>query len=502
MSDDRRYRVIRGARIVDLEARAAPAMDVVIDGNRIDEVGPPGCEAPAEAEIIQADDRLLIPGLVNAHTHGHGGLAKGAGDRWTLELLLNAGPWISGSRSVEHHYLSTLVSALEMVKKGCTACYDLTVELPAPSVDGMEAVGRAYEAVGMRAVIAPMLADRTFYQSIPGLLDAFPTDLRGPAADMKTAEASQLMAACREVIDWWPFDRTRLKPALAPTIPLHCSDSLMVDSARLAREADIGLHMHLAEAKYQAVTGGARYARSLTAHLDSIGFLGPDFTAAHAVWLDPDDITRLADHGCSIAHNPGSNMRLGSGLAPAREILDAGVNIAIGTDGAQCSDNQNMFEAMRFASFASRVRSHDVGVWLETSEVFRATTEGGARALALDDRMGRIAPGFLADIVFLDLGSINYIPLIDPVNQLVHTEDGSAVDAVMIDGRVVLWDGKFVHVDIEKVRAEVEAAVEVLGSASTEARALAERLEGHVAHFCLGLARREHPVHAMAGPAP
>ena len=153
------------------------------------------------------------------------------------------------------------------------------------------------------------------------------------------------------------------------------------------------------------------------------------------MWLDPDDIRRIADRGASIAHNPGSNLRLGSGLAAAREMRKAGVNVGIGTDGSNCSDNQNMFGAMRIASFVSRVREHDPAMWLATDEVLTMATAGSAAALGFGDALGRLAPGAFADIVFIDLGHVNYWPLNDPVNQLVHVEEGCAVQRVMVGAR-------------------------------------------------------------------
>ena len=493
------FKIIRGGRLLDAPSHRWDAMDVLIEGTRIVEIGPPGLGAPQEVEEVDARDRLLIPGLVNAHTHGHGGLAKGAGDTWTLELLLNAGPWMSGNRAVEHKYLSTLLCALEMVSKGCTACYDLYLEIPVPTRDGFEAVGRAYTDAGMRAVVAPMVADHTFYQAIPGLMASLPQGLRREAEKMRLAPGEATVEACRRMFEHWPFDTSRLRPALAPTIPLHCSDEFIVANRNLARDYGLGLHMHLAESKIQAVSGMSHYGKTLTAHLQELDFLGPTFTAAHAIWLDADDIKRLADHGARVAHNPGSNMRLGSGLAPVREMLAAGVDVGVGTDGANCSDNQNMFEAMRFASFVSRVRSHDPEAWLSTREVFSLATEGSARVLGLGDDIGRIAPGYKADIVFLELDSINFIPLNDAVNQLVHSEDGSAVDGVMIDGDVVYWQKTFSHIDISRLRADVERAQSELAELNRDARDLAERLAEHVGHYCIGLGRKSYHVHAMAG---
>lgn len=487
--------VIRGGRLLDIDGHSAAESDILIDDGVIREIGPPGLAAPEGAEVHDASDRLLMPGLINAHTHGHGSLGRGLGDRWSLELLLNAGPWLSGGRVLEDKYLSALLNAAELLKKGCTACYDLYTELPLPSPEGMDAVGRAYRDAGMRAVIAPMMADATFFQAIPGLMEALPADLRARVSSVSLPDHEASLAACAAALKAWDHDRDRVRLALAPTIPLHCSDAFIQAAGRMAEEYDVGLHMHLGESRAQAVSGMRRYGKTLTAHLDDLGFLSPRFTGAHCVWLDPDDIARMADQGARIAHNPGSNLRLGSGIAPARAMRARGVTVGVGTDGSQCSDNQNMFEAMRLASFVSRVEVPDPAQWLGTEDVLSMATKGSAEALGMGGQIGCIAPGYRADIVMLDLGSIAFIPFNDPVNQIVHAEDSSGVADVMVDGKLVVKDRKLVTIDEAKLRRDVESAVERLAHANAEARAFAALLEPVVGRFCVGLAGEPYHIH-------
>ena len=358
------YTILRGGRVLDIRAGTAEPADILIEDDTIREIGPPGAAAPEEAREISAPRRLIHPGLVNAHTHSHGNLAKGMGDRWTLELLLTAAPWLGGNRGADDIRLSAQLGAVEMVLKGCTACYDLFFEWPAPSSDGMALVAGAYAEVGMRAVIAPMVADRSFYQAIPGLAGALPSALQEQVAALRLAPGDATVTAIRSILRRWSFDRDKVRPAVAPTIPHHCTDDFILGCAGLAREFEVGLHSHVAESKVQAVVGTRVYGRTQTAHLDRLGVIGPHFTVAHGVWLDDDDMARLGDHGASVAHNPGSNMRLGSGLADTRAMLDRHVNLGIGTDGASCSDNQNMYEAMRLASFVSKVQGPDWERWL------------------------------------------------------------------------------------------------------------------------------------------
>jgi len=493
--------IIRGGRVLDARHRRAEAADVLVTGDTITEIGAPGMAAPPDATAIDARGHLLHPGLINAHTHAHGNLAKGMGDRWTLELLLTAGPWISGGRNLEDKHLSAKIGAVEMVMKGCTASYDLPLEFPAPSVEGLAAVGSAYAAVGMRAVVAPMVADRTFFEAMPGLLDVLTPAMRQDVDKLRLAPWKTSVENMGRALREWKLDRDQVRLAVAPTIPHHCSDDLIRACVALAAEHGVGLHTHVAESKVQAIVGLQCYGKTLTAHLDDLGVLGPRFTVAHGVWLDDDDMRRLGDRGASVAHNPGSNMRLGNGFADMRAMLDRRVNVGLGTDGANCSDNLNMYESMRLASFVSKAQRPDVERWVTTDQVVLAATEGSARALGFEGAIGRLAAGYKADIVFLDLGHPNWIPLNDPTNQLVHTEDGGAVTHVMIGGRMVVDDRRLTTVDMAALAGEAEAARERLARLNLPGQELYERLATVVGRFCPGLAHVPYHVARYVGGA-
>jgi len=297
----------------------------------------------------------------------------------------------------------------------------------------------------------------------------------------------------KKALQKWPFEKVVL--ALGPTIPHHCSDDFLIACRDLAREYDVGIHSHVAESKVQVVAGYQRYGTSLAAHMDKLGLVNERFTVAHGVWLDDEDMKRLGGRGASVAHNPGSNMRLGNGLADVRGMLSADVNVGIGTDGANCSDNQNMYEAMRLASFASKVQGPDWQRWITTHEVLSAATEGSAKALGLQKQIGRLLPGYKADIVFLDLHHINWIPTNDPVNALVHTEDGTGVHSVMIGGRMVVEDRKLLTVDLAKLAAKVEESRLRREKITAPAKKLYDRLEKVVGTFCPGLAKAPLHIH-------
>ncbi len=490
--------IVRGGHLMDIARRRVAPADILVAGDTIREVGPPGLPAPEDAQVVDATDRLVMPGLVNAHTHGHGSLGKGLGDKWSLELLLNAAPWTSGGFTLEDKRLAAQLNAAEMVLKGCTAAYDMYFEFPTASVDGVRAIVEGYHDLGMRVTLAPMMADITLFHAIPGLLDALPDPLRTRARAMRAAPGQEHVAVCRQILSDWAFDRDTARPALGPTIPLHCTDGFLADCRDLAADHDVGIQMHLAESRTQAAAAQARYGRSLAMHLDALGMLGPRFTGAHCVWLDDDDMRLMADRGATVAHNPGSNLRLGSGIARARAMQEHGIAMGIGTDGSGSSDNQNMFEALRMAAFVSRTTRSQPSEWLGTWEVLEMATAGGAQVMGMGDRIGRLAPGFKADMVFLDLTHVNYVPRNDIANQVVNCEDSSAVDSVMIGGRMVLEGRKFTGFDFDRLRRGVAEAIARLAEANAEKRQVAEMMARYVSSHCIGLACGAHP--AAAGP--
>ncbi|MGQ0509494.1 MAG: amidohydrolase family protein [Betaproteobacteria bacterium] len=480
-------KLISGARVLCSAGAVPAALDVLVEGERIKDLVPRGSVKGEGMEVVDASGCVLMPGLVNGHNHAQTHLAKGLFDRYNLETYLSAQPWASGRRTQEDKHLSALIGAAEMLRKGCTSGYDMFAEFPLPSAEGVEAVARGYADAGMRAAIAPMLADRTFYEAIPGLADALPEPLRSQAMKARNAPGAESIAAVRTILKGWKDHGGSIKPALGPTIPHHCSDEFLIACRDLAAGHGLGIQMHVAESKMQSVVGRKLYGKSLVAHLHELGMFNEKFCVAHGVWLDDEDRRRLSDGGASVSHNPGSNLKLGSGIADMRAMLAAGVNVALGTDGSASSDNLNAFEAMRLAAGLSRVQGREPELWVSAREVLHAATEGGAKALGFKD-IGRIEKGWLADLVLLDLGALHYIPMNDLVTQIVFGEDGTGVDSVMVGGRWVVREGRLLTVDVTRLRLDAERAVERLAAANAEARALSEKLHPYVGKFCGGLA--------------
>jgi 5-methylthioadenosine/S-adenosylhomocysteine deaminase len=490
--------IIRGGRLLNADTRSAPFADVLVQDGAITAVGAPGLMAPPDAKVFDATGTLMHAGLINGHTHGSTNFSKATHDRWSLELLLSgAGEW-AGNQTLQQKYLNTYIGAVEMLQKGCTTAYDLTFGFPLATVEEMFAIGQAYVDAGMRAVVAPMLQDVSFYKAIPGLYDALPEAHR-KQFDTSQGDAGAILRSMEDALQRWPHDPAQVRLGIAPTIPLHCSDELTLGCVRLAAKYGAPVQSHVSESKVQAVAALQRWGKSLTAHFESLGVLGPHFTVAHGVWLDDDDMRCLAAHGSSVAHNPGSNMRLGAGIADSRRMLELGVNLSIGTDGALCADNQNMYEAMRYASMVSNVRGPDYTKWLQASEVFVAATAGGATATGLG-KIGKLEAGYQADIVFLNLQSINWIPMNDPVNQVVLTEDATGVRHVMVGGNTVVREGKAVGCDMADLADKAEAARSQLAELNAPGKYLAEAVSQAVGSFCIGLCRHPFHLHRYGGP--
>lgn len=476
--------LLQGALVITDARSPARLQDILIEGNEIRDL--PAAGTPVDgAEVCDLSGRLVHPGLISTHVHSHAGLTKGMADNWTLELLLAAGAGIYGSRSAADKYLSALMTAAELALKGTTACYDMSLEIPLPTPEGMAAVRHAYADVGIRALVAPMISDVPLWQAVPGLLERMPGDLRKTYAAKGSAAAVE--AALRQVYDSWPAERLMSAPGIAPTIPLHCSDELWRRSLALADAFDLPVQCHLAESNTQARSGPAVYGESLTAHLDRIGALNGRFTGSHGVWLSKADMDILGRRGAAIAHNPGSNMVLGNGFARTALMKQAGITVGLGTDGSNCG-LQNMYDSMRQALYVDHTASRNPADWQSCADMLEMATANGARILGRSD-LGVIAPGKKADLVVLDLGAPHWMPLCDPVLQLVQSEDATAVDSVMVDGRWVVRNGKLTNIRLQDFMDRAAEAKERLARNNAAGRAAYKRLAPLVACVCCDFMR-------------
>jgi guanine deaminase len=397
---------------------------------------------------------------VNAHSHSPDTLIRGSAPDLPLELWsLHSAAGREG-RTPREVYLAALLGCVEMLRGGITTVLDHIRFSPAMQPETLDAVAQAYRDAGMRAVIAPILADRAVADTLP--LDA--ADLQGAdiaAYGRRPAMPGdeQLALVAGFVRDWHGHDG-RIAAAIGPSAPQRCSDPLLRAAAGLAARHGLVIHMHLLETRAQREMGLRLYGRGMVAHLADLGLLTPHTSFAHALWLEPGDEERLAAAGAAVVHNPVSNARLGSGAFGLRRMLDAGVRVALGTDSACCNDSSNLLETMKAATLLSRQQASAPERWVSPAEVLALATQGGAAVLGQGRVTGRIAPGFAADLTLLRLGTPAFAPLLDPVRQLVLGESGSAVDTVLVAGRVLLRHGRCTTLDETALWQEAQAAAE------------------------------------------
>jgi 5-methylthioadenosine/S-adenosylhomocysteine deaminase len=493
--------ILRGGMVLNGRGDRFVQSDLLVIDNMIAEVGP-GLRFPEGTTVIDAKGCAVLPGLVNAHTHAHNNLARATEDRWTLEDHISHGPAQMAGRTADEQRISALVGAIEMLKTGCTSAFDLFSAVPAPSPEAADAVASAYAEVGIRAVLAPSVSDLVFYRTMPGLVEMLPSKLRRYAQGLIAAPESSLRDLLEGFVRRWHGAASgRIQAAIAPSIPSQCSDEFMSTCVRLAREYGVGLHTHLCESKQQAVSGLGRWGRTVVSHLAQQGALGSDFVGAHAVWLTAEDIQQLGHLGASVAHNPASNLRLGSGLAPIREMIDAGVHVGLGTDGSATSDNLSMFEAMRSAALISRVRfPNRTDSWIGSDAAWRMATSASARVLGLAADIGALNPARKADIVLMRTDSIFTTPLNHALNSLVYCAPDACVETVIVDGRVVVRDGHVTTIDEAAIRSQAQAAADRLAHDNAGLWEAADAISPYLSEFCdRGLAA-PFPVDRFAGP--
>lgn len=458
--------LIRDTTVVamdDVHGAEPFSADVLLDGRRISQVGPDLQPGPVDEEI-DGRERLVMPGLVNAHVHSWEAFFRGRYDNLPLELwMLESYPMIGlEPLPPEVIRLRTLLVGIESLKNGVTCVQDDVIESPHQSVEALEAVFAGYREVGIRAHCSGNMVDKAFTDTIPYADEMLAPELLARVRANPVATADEHLAFARAALARFDDPDGRLRYVVAPSGPQRCTDELLGASADLAREHDCPLHIHVLETKVQAVTGREFYGRTLVEHLDALGVLCEQATLAHGIWLTPSDIEAVAATGTSIAHNAISNQKLGAGIAPLRALLDAGVNVALGSDGLCSNDSARMFDVMKAAALLQKITTPDFTTWPNAGEILWAATRAGARSVRMEGQIGAVSPGHRADLVLLDLRTVNFTPRNDLRNHLVYCENGASIQRVFVDGRTVVLDGRCVDVDEDAILAEIRSIAPAL----------------------------------------
>ena len=446
-------------------------LDLLIQGSRIAAIETAGTIATAD-RLIELPQTLLMPGLVNGHQHSHEHFQRGRTENLPLELWMHlVRTRIPVKLTPRQAYLRTLIGAIESLRTGCTTLVDDMALGGAIDEAQIDAAFEAYEDIGIRSLTGFAMMDRPIVDNFPFVAESFPAEL---AAELRAAprppSADQLALVRRLAATRHP-QQQRVGVLVSASAPQRCSKEFLMQVRALADDLALPLITHVQETRMQVVTGEIFYGKPIVEHLAEIGFLKPETSLIHAVWLNPREIMALADTGATAQHNPWSNLLLGSGVMPVRELLDAGVNVSLGSDGSCSTVTTNMLNVLGSAAGLSKLRGHEPSRWLSAREALHAGTLAGGRALGYGDALGNLRVGALADLVGVRLDSVSFTPLTDPVRQLVYAERGAGVRFAVVDGEPVMEGGRLTRIDEAAVLAEIEQEYRVLADRYTEAEA-------------------------------
>src|SRR5262249_5422423 len=409
--------LIRGATVitVDRENRILDA-DVLIDSGRISRIAT--SIKASGSESIDGSGCVLLPGFVQTHIHLCQTLFRGAADDLSLIDWLQKRIWpLEAAHTSDSLYTSGRLGIAELIRGGTTCA--LTME----TVHHTEAVFRAVEESGFRAIVGKCMMDRG--AGVPaGLLEE---------TESSIAESLKLLSA------WHGKAEGRIGYCFAPRFALSCSRELLERVARLAREHGVLVHTHSSENLAETSLVESETGRRNVEYLDDVGLVNDRSVLAHCVWLNDREMEIIRHKGAHVAHCPSSNLKLGSGIADTPAMLERGISVSLGADGAPCNNRLDMFTEMRTAALIQKLRLGPKT--LPALRVLRMATIDGARALGLENEIGSIEAGKQADLVLLDLSSLHTTPHPDLVSTIVYAAEAENVQTVIIDGQVVMRDG-------------------------------------------------------------
>ena len=387
-------------------------------------------------KIIDASGKILLPGLVNTHTHLSMTLFRGLADDLSLDSWLNDHIWpMEANLNGDYCYIGALLGAVELIKSGTTTFSDMYFY--------MEDVARAVDEAGIRAVLSY------------GMIDFGDAERR--EAEIK--ENLDLFKNCNGMADG------RIKVFFGPHSPYTASEELLIKVRQLADEYNIGIHIHVSETQKEINDISEEKGLRPFEYLDKIGFLGPDVLAAHCVWLSDEEIDIIKKNNVKVSHNPCSNMKLASGIAPISKLLEKDVCVSIGTDGASSNNNLDLIEELKTASLLQKVSTLDPNV-LNSHEALAMGTINGAEALGLSDEIGSIEVGKKADIILIDKNSANMVPDSTTLtSNVIYSANGSNVDTTICNGKILMENKKLTVLDEQEIYEKAREAIKNLKEA-------------------------------------
>ncbi|MDW7674549.1 MAG: amidohydrolase [Bacillota bacterium] len=406
--------------------------EILVEGGIISACGPEGTVAATATydKVLDKPGFVATPGFINTHTHSAMTLLRSYADDLPLMQWLSEKIWpLEEKLTGDAVYWGSMLSILEMLKSGTTTFADMYFY--------MDEVAKAVEETGMRAVLSR------------GMIGVGPN---GPFA----LEDSE-----RFISQWQGQGNGRITTMLGPHAPYTCPPDYLQKVMQLAQKLQVGIHIHLAETKDEINQINELYQKTPIQHVADEGLFSFPTIAAHCVHLTEGDINLLASNKVGVAHNPESNMKLASGIAPIPELLKAGVNVGLGTDGAASNNNLDMLEEMRTAALLHKVNSQDPTI-LSSYEALYMATMGGAKALGINNKVGSIEVGKRADIVLFDFEKPHLYPKHQVLANLVYAAQAGDVDTVLVDGNIIIQDSKPVNLNEKEIMVNIARVTDEL----------------------------------------
>jgi len=382
-------------------------------------------------QVVDGSRLLFMPGLVNTHGHAAMSLLRGYGDDLALQVWLQEKMWpMEAKFTGEDVYWGTSLSVLEMLKGGTTTFLDM--------YDHMDRVAEVVELSGIRSVL------------MRGVIGLCPEEVQ----NHKLAEAISFAS------NWHGKADGRITTMISPHAPYTCPPDFFVKFVQAAHDLDLPMHTHMSETKREVEQNVADYGLRPVAHLEKLGMFTRPSIVAHGVHLNDEEIEILARHDVGVSHNPGSNLKLASGVARVTDLLKAGVKVSLGTDGAASNNNLDMFEEMRLAALIHKGVSGDPTA-VPAPEALRIATEYGAKSIFLND-VGRLAVGMKADFIAIDIDQPHLLPHTDLLSHAVYSASAKDVEHVWVNGKQVVKHGQCVTLDEEAIRRKAQESFDGL----------------------------------------
>jgi 5-methylthioadenosine/S-adenosylhomocysteine deaminase len=485
--------LVRGGKLLGTGTGLEPLDVLIVDGD-IAQIGA-GLNAPDGAATLEAEGMIVAPGLINAHMHSGENFNPGLYENLPLDLWFVRSHQVTRSEplSREGIYVRTLLGAALMLRSGTTCAVDFLYEAPVITLETLEPVVQGYRDAGLRATILLGVADKPFAASLP-LEDGEHAAAR--EAPVPTLEG--IMEVAEAAVERWHEPGGAIGIGLGPSAPQRCSPDLLEATLELARSRGLVWQTHVLETKTQALTSRRWHEKSFVQLLDERGMLGPETTLVHTVWLTDADIETMSARGTPAVHCLLSNLRLGDGVARLPSLRRAGVRVALGTDGRGCDETLDMLELAKMTALVHKARGGDFRGWPTAREALEMCTSEASVCTGHGERLGRIEVGAHGDLILLSESSPGFVPLHNPVRQLVYGAPSRDVDTVVVAGRVVLRGGRPLGFDLHRVlqKAPTYAAESLAGERTDHA----ELIESAVAAMYERVERTALDVDSYIGP--